>query len=323
MSAINNRPRTTDHGQLTSPRRGYALAASAAVLWGLSGVINKFLFRGQVRPVELVAIRTTLAAIFLFAIFAVFSPQVLKIRRADLPYFLLLGVVGLAANHFLYYLAVDLTTVGLALLLQYLAPLLLMAYGVLSGTERLTLGKVAAGLTAVGGCALMVFGQPGGVARVSLTGVAIAVASAFAFAFYTSYSQYGLRRYDPRAVLCYAFLCSAAAWLVLRPLWTMPWARYDRTTWGFFLYLSTFATVLPFGFYLASLRQLEASRATITSMLEPVVAATLAWVWLGERMAPAQVAGGAAVLCGVILLQIEDAPFTKRLAGRMLGRPPE
>jgi drug/metabolite transporter (DMT)-like permease len=99
----------------------------------------------------------------------------------------------------------------------------------------------------------------------------------------------------------------------------MPWASYDRTTWAFFLYLSSFATILPFGLYLASLRHLEASRSTITSMLEPVVASSIAWVWLGERMTPWQIAGGAAVLGGVLLLQLENAQFARRLAARVWG----
>jgi drug/metabolite transporter (DMT)-like permease len=41
-------------------------------------------------------------------------------------------------------------------------------------------------------------------------------------------------------------------------------------------------------------------------MLEPVVATSVAWLWLGEKMGPMQIAGGAAVVGGVLLLQIES-----------------
>jgi drug/metabolite transporter (DMT)-like permease len=303
----------------TNAGRGYAMAAGAAMLWGLSGAISKFLFRGQVRPSELITIRTMLAAIFLFSLFALTSPKALRIRRADIFYFLPLGLLGLAGSQFLYYLALDLTSVGFALLLQYLAPLLLMGYGVLAKTERLSGGKVIAALTAIGGCALMVFGQEGGLVRVSYAGVAFALGSACAFAFYTGYGQHGVRRYDARAVLAYAFLSSAAAWLVLRPPWTLPWTSYDRTTWGCIIYLASFATVLPFGLYLASLRHLEASRANLTSMLEPVVATTIAWAWLGERMTPLQILGAEAVLGGVLLLQVESATTGAAHRGAALG----
>jgi len=299
--------------------RGYLLAASAAALWGLSGVISKHLFRGTLRPIELVSIRTVLAALILFAWLGCSAPRLLRIRRVDLAYFFLLGIIGVALNQYLYYVALDLTSVGFALLLQYLAPLLLMGYGVLAGTERMTVGKAAAAILAVGGCALMVAGQAGGVARVSLPGVVFALGSACCFAFYTGYGQYGLRRYEPRTVLAYAFFFSALAWLLLRPPWTLPLRSYDGATWGLILYLASFATVLPFGLYLMSLRHLEASRTNLTSTLEPVVAAALAWLVLGERLGPVQILGGAAVLGGLILLQVEQAPLARRAGARLVA----
>jgi drug/metabolite transporter (DMT)-like permease len=76
--------------------------------------------------------------------------------------------------------------------------------------------------------------------------------------------------------------------------------------WLFLIYLASAATILPFALYSASLRYLEASRSSLTSMLEPVVAASIAWVWLGEEMEPMQIAGGAAVIAGILLLQIES-----------------
>jgi drug/metabolite transporter (DMT)-like permease len=181
----------------------------------------------------------------------------------------------------------------------------------------LTIGKLLAAGTAITGCALMVLGQPGGIGNTSLLGVAFAIVSALTFAFYTAYGQRGLQRHAAPTVLAYAFLSAAIAWQVIRPPWTLPWTSYDLQIWGFILYLSTVVTVLPFGLYLASLRHLEASRSNLTSMLEPVVATTLAWLWLGEQMQPMQIAGGAAVLGGVLLLQIESAMFIRRITERM------
>jgi drug/metabolite transporter (DMT)-like permease len=105
--------------------------------------------------------------------------------------------------------------------------------------------------------------------------------------------------------MTYAFTFASLAWLVAWPIWTIEWQTFDRRAWLFVLYLAALATVVPFALYLASLRHLEPSRANLTSGLEPVVAATLAWVWLGERMSGLQMLGGAAVLCGVVLLQLE------------------
>ncbi|HKX27259.1 MAG TPA: EamA family transporter [Blastocatellia bacterium] len=288
------------------PVRGYLLAAGAAVMWGISGVVAKFLLRRQVSPDELLVFRTSVAAILLFTWLGLSSRSLLKVERRDLPSLALLGAIGLVLNQGCYYLALSTVSVGYALLIQYQAPVFLMAYGVISKTERMTAGKILAALTAIGGCGLMVGGQPGGLARTSLIGTLYALGSGLGFAFYTGYGKRGLARHDPRTMMAYAFLFAALIWLTIRPLWTLPWATYDLSIWLFFLYLGVVATVLPFGLFLASLRYLEPSRSSLTSMLEPVVAAGVAWWWLGEKMAPLQILGGAAVLGGLVLLQIES-----------------
>jgi drug/metabolite transporter (DMT)-like permease len=286
--------------------KGYLLAAAAAVLWGFSGVVTKYLLRRQMRPDELLVFRTLLASAILVIWLGLKSPRLLKVRRADLLSLILLGVVGLVLNQGFYYLSLTMVSVGCSLLLQYLAPVHLMVYGVLSKTERVTGGKMAAAFTAICGCALMVLGQEGGVARISLAGVMCAIGSGLCFAFYTAYGKQVLKSYDPRTMITYTFLTSAVVWLTIRPPWKIDWAGINFSMWVFFIYLAGVATILPFALYSSSLRYLEASRSSLTSMLEPVVATSVAWLWLGEKMEPMQIAGGAAVVGGVLLLQIES-----------------
>jgi len=257
------------------------------------------------RPDDLLVFRTVFAALILFAWLAVTARHLLRIRRSDLPYFALLGAIGLAANQGFYYFALTTVSVGYALMIQYQAPILLMAYGVVTKTERITGGKALAAILALGGCALMMLGQPGGLAKISWMGTFCALGSAVCFSFYTVYGKHGLRQYNPRTMMSYAFLSAAIIWLFLRPPWKIAWASYDLSTWAFFLYLGAVATVLPFVLFLASLRYLEASRSSLTSILEPVVASAIAWVWLGQALWPLQIVGGLAVLLGIAMLQLE------------------
>ena len=78
--------------------KGYMLAAAAAVLWGFSGVVTKYLLRRQMRPDELLVFRTLIAAAILIVWLGLKSPQLLKVRRADILSLILLGVVGLTAR---------------------------------------------------------------------------------------------------------------------------------------------------------------------------------------------------------------------------------
>ena len=290
----------------------------AAVLWGFSGVVTKYLLRRQMRPDELLVFRTLIATAMLIIWLGLKSPQLLKVRRGDLFALILLGAIGLALNQYFYYLSLTMVSVGYSLLLQYLAPVHLMVYGTLSKTERMTGGKLLAAFTAICGCALMVVGQQGGIARISLAGTLFAIASGVCFAFYTAYGKQIMKSYDPRTVITYVFMTSAAVWLTVRPPWKIDWASIDLSMWIFFIYLAGAATLLPFALYSASLRYLEASRSSLTSMLEPVVAASIAWMWLGEEMELMQIAGGAAVVGGVLLLQIESLMRAKERARERL-----
>lgn len=286
--------------------KGYLLVAAAAALWGTSGVTARFLFNNDVRPFDLLMIRTVTAALLHWLWLGLTARHLLRIERRDLARLALFGLLGVAINQGCYYIALKLTSVGYALLFQYTAPFLLMGYGVLAKTERMTAAKLLAGLLSLCGCALMMFGHASGQVKISWLGTLAALGSATAFAFYSAYGQQILRRYDSRTVMTYAFTFAGLAWLLARPPWVIEWQHFDSRAWGFIAYLSAFATVVPFGLYLASLRHLEPSRANLTSALEPVIAAALAWVWLGETMGGWQILGGAAVLMGVILLQMES-----------------
>src|SRR5215510_14831288 len=92
----NSSPQRIDVNVSASPGhlKGYLLAASAAVLWGFSGVITKYLLRRQMRPDDLLVFRTLLASAILMVWLGLKSPQLLKGRRADILSLILLGVVG-------------------------------------------------------------------------------------------------------------------------------------------------------------------------------------------------------------------------------------
>ena len=320
LVTISNTSSTIEHGSKPTTARsssaGYWLAAGAAALWGFSGVVTSYLLRNrQMRPDDLLVFRTGFAAMSLFAWMRLTAKHLIRIELSDLPYFALLGAIGLVANQGFYYLALTKVSVGYALMLQYLAPIFLMAYGVLSKTERMTAGKLVSALLALGGVSLMLIGQPGGLGKISWVGSLCAVGSGIGFAFYTVYGKHGLRRYDSRTMMAYAFLSAAVIWLFIRPPWKIAWSDYNLSSWAFFFYLGAVATVLPFALYLASLKYLEASRTSLTSILEPVVAAIAAWLWLGQSLWPLQIAGGVAVLAGVLMLQAETYLTSRRANG--------
>src|SRR6185312_2952212 len=106
------------------PRLGYLMAAIAAVLWGVNGAVSKTILSTGLSSERLAQVRSLGAAAGLVAILLVVAPGRLRVTRRELPYLILFGVVGLAFVQWFYFLAIHRLAIGVATLLEYLAPLL-------------------------------------------------------------------------------------------------------------------------------------------------------------------------------------------------------
>ncbi|MBI4736372.1 MAG: EamA family transporter [candidate division NC10 bacterium] len=284
--------------------RGYVMVVSAAICWGVMATVAKLLFRDRgVDPLILVVIRADLATLTLFAALALISPARLRIGRRDVWAAAVVGVIGLALNNFFYFQSLHLTSVATALLLQYQAPILVALYTVLVQRQRLRGPVILAMALALVGCALVVRAYDPDVFRPNLVGVAAGLGGAVGFAFYILASRVALRTLDPWTLLAYAYLSAGLAWSVVVPPWRILTHGFDLGIWGAFLAVATVGTVVPFGLFISGLRFLPPTQASIVSMLEPVVAAAVAYFLLGETLIPLQILGGALVLAGVVVVQ--------------------
>lgn len=284
--------------------RGYAMVVSAAICWGVMATVAKLLFRDRgVDPLILVVIRADLATLTLFAALGSMSPARLRIGRRDVWVAAVVGVIGLALNNFFYFQALHLTSVATALLLQYQAPILVALYTVLVQRQRLRGRVILAMGLALLGCVLVVRAYDPAVFRPNLLGVAAGLGGAFGFAFYILASRVALRTLDPWTLLTYAYLSAGVAWSLVVPPWRILAYGFDLGIWGAFLAVATVGTVVPFGLFISGLRFLPPTQASIVSMLEPVVAAVVAYLLLGEILIPLQLLGGALVLAGVVVVQ--------------------
>jgi drug/metabolite transporter (DMT)-like permease len=108
------------------------------------------------------------------------------------------------------------------------------------------------------------------------------------------------------AVNFYSFAGAALVWAFAVPPWRLAGAGYSASQWGLFLAIAVFSVLVPFGLFYRGLARLETWRAALTAMLEPVVAALSAWVFLGEGLAPAQWLGAGLLLAGIGWMQWEE-----------------
>ena len=280
------------------------MVVGAACCWGVMATVAKMLFRDRgVDPLVLVVVRAYLATLTLVVALALLQPARLRIAQKDVWAAAVIGVVGLAVNNFFYFEALHLTSVAAALLLQYQAPVLVALYTVLVQRQPLRGRIILALVVAIMGCALVVRAYDFQALRPNILGVGAGLGTACTFAFYILASRAALRRLDAWTLLTYAYLSAALAWVAVVPPWKVLGYGFGPEVWVTFLAIATVGTVVPFGLFVSGLKFLPPTQAGIVSMLEPVVAATAAYVILGETLLPLQMLGGGLVLAGVVMVQ--------------------
>ena len=297
------------------PLRGYFYIGSAALLWGIAATLGRAAFTGRllpggalraIDPLILSQSRATLSlAVLLPVLLLRRGPAALRVPGRDLVRFFLLGILGVAASNYLYYLAIQRTNVATAIILQYTAPVWVLLYTVLRGAQRPSLRRTASVGLAVAGCALAV-GFVGTGLRLDALGVTAATLAAFSFAFYNLAGHSVLARYDRWKVLLWVLLATSTFWIFVNPPWKVVAAHFGREQWGFMLAFSLLSVLAPFSCYFAGLQHLEPTRAVVASCLEPVFSIVIAAIALGELLRPLQMVGIVLVLVAIVLIQLPE-----------------
>jgi drug/metabolite transporter (DMT)-like permease len=257
-------------------------------------------------PLILSQSRTTFSFLLLgTALVALRGWRQLKLPAADFGRICVLGVLGVAASNFLYYLAIQRTNVATAIILQYTAPVWVLLYTVLRGLQKPTWQRVVAVGLAVTGIALAI-GIVGGGFRLDPMGVMAALLAALSFAFYNIGGHRILARYDRWTVLLYAIFSASVFWLIVNPPWKIAATHYAGNQWLFLFVFSLISVLAPFSFYFAGLQHLEPTRAIVVSCLEPVFSIVIAAIALGELVRPLQMVGIVLVLIAIVVVQLPD-----------------
>jgi drug/metabolite transporter (DMT)-like permease len=291
------------------------MVLSAASLWAVNGVISKVIIESGGVPAErLTAVRTSGAFLVLAALLALARPGDLRVTGAELPVLLTFGVLGLAFVQWFYFEAISRLDIGVALLIQYLAPVLVALWARVAYRESVRRRIWAALSLSLVGVALLVELWNG--LTLDGLGVAAALGSAITFAVYILSAERAVTRRDPVSLVCYGFLLASIFWAVVQPWSSFPAELVDDSVsllgrlehlslpvWLLMAWMVALGTIVPFALLAASLRHIPASRAAITAMFEPVAASVVAFAWLEEALSAPQLVGAAVVLAAIFLAQ--------------------
>jgi drug/metabolite transporter (DMT)-like permease len=308
----SDQPLVKEHDR--RPWVGVAMAIAAACCFALNGSVSKVVLGTGISAERLVELRSAGAFLGLFLALLVLAPGRLRVSRRDLPVLALYGIAGFALVQWFYFLAIARLPVGIALLFEFTAPVLVAVWARFAWHEAVRRRVWAALVLSLLGLVLVAEVWSGG--GLDPFGVAAGLGAAVSLALYFLVGERAVGRRDPVSLTCWALFFAALFWSLLQPWWTFPVSAFSGSTdlggslagstapiWLLALFIIVVGSIAPFLLVVGALRHLPATRVGVVGMAEPVLAGAVAFVWLGEALSAVQLTGGAVVLAGIALAQ--------------------
>jgi drug/metabolite transporter (DMT)-like permease len=296
------------------PLLAYGMVFLASTLFAINGAVSKVIQEAGLSSARLTQVRSTGAFVGFALVLALTNRRTLRLQAREVPLLVVFGVCGLAFVQWFYFIAIHRLAIGIALLLQYLAPLLVALWARFFGHEDVRRRIWVALALALTGLALVVEIWSG--IALDTRGVAACLAAALSYALYILLAEHAVATRDPISLSCYGFFFASLFWAAVQPWWSFPGTVVGRPTslhghlaalhlpvWALIAWLIVLGAIVPFALVVAALRHVSATRAGIAAMLEPPAATLVAFLWLGESLGLFQLLGGGLVLGGIALAQ--------------------
>lgn len=297
---------------------GLAIAFVSAWCFAFSGPMAKYLQAAGLAPLEAVWTRMAGAGLLLIVVLAVAKPRALRIPRGRLPFVGAYAIVAVAGVQALFFVAITRLPVGVALLLEFMAPVMVVLWVRFVRRVRLPLAAFAGAVVAVVGLGIVVEVWQG--MRIDAIGLLLGLVAGACCAGYFLMSDSFGDDLDPLGLIAWGM---AGAAVVLAPLaqpWNLPWEAFTTTAtigghtlpvFGAYLWMVVVATVVAYILGVNAVRRLSAAVGATVASLEVIGGAIVAWALLGETLGVFQIIGGLIVLAGALVAQTATSAGTK------------
>ncbi len=283
-----------------------------SLFFAISSIPAKLAMEAGLSAWRLTQIRTIGAFLILFLYVYAKNKKSLRFKRKELPILVSFGVFGFAAVNLLYFLAIQRLNVGIALIIEFTAPIWialwlrfiqkkivsrLMWWGLVIGLTGLALiAQVWRGLTLDG------------------LGVFYALMCAFALTVYFLVGEKLVGVKSSEATMALGLGISSAFFAIIQPWWSFPFEQLREVVqltgrlseisvpaYLLVLWVIIFGTAIPYFLVLTGLRGLNAATTSAIGMSEPVFGGIFAWIFLYEKLNFTQSVGVVVVLVGIYL----------------------
>lgn len=288
---------------MTSKQRAYLYIISGAALWGLIGIFVKMLAANGFTPMQIVALRSIASAVCTLLLVCKLGFHYLRIDWRDSWLFIGTGILSLTFFNYCYFNCIEGSSLAVAALLLYTAPIFVMLMSLLLFGERFTLLKgIALAMTFLG-CGF-VTGAFSGELNLTLAGLLYGLGSGFGYALYSIFGKYAVRKYPSLTITVQTFLFSVLASVPMAGFSSNLLQQINSQVILAMLGLGFICALIPYLLYTKGLEQVEAGQASILATVEPFVAAGVGVLCFGEPLTAAKLTGMGLIFAAIVLLNI-------------------
>jgi drug/metabolite transporter (DMT)-like permease len=292
---------------------GYFYALLAAFLFGANGSVSKVIIESGFSAIQLTQMRVFGAAVISGIVLLILDRRSFRLPPRQWPVIVILGVVGVGLLQATYAFAIALLPVGIALLLEYLAVLIVAVVAFFFFKEKVHIRLwMAIGLVIVG---LVVVAEIWS-STLNPIGVMWGLLAAVALATYFLVGERQLKTISPLALSFWTMSVATVFWAPFSRWWTFTGDTFTTTAslggtlenvsvpvWALVAWNVVLGSFAPFLLSLSALKRLSATAAGIVATSEIIFAFVTAWLWLQESLNTWQVIGASVVFGGIVIAQ--------------------
>jgi drug/metabolite transporter (DMT)-like permease len=287
--------------------KGVILVILGSSLWGISGTVAEYLFQVIHFPMDtLVMLRMTIAgALILSYLHFAKGIKIFEIW-AEWPRLLAFSIVGMMGVQYAYFAAIQYGNAATATILQYLSPAMIAVYMALKHRRKPSRQLCAGiGLAMLGTFLIVTSGR---IDAMSIAPRAFfwGIVSAMTAAFYTVQPQKMLKKYGALRVVGWGMLIGGSVFALIKRPWHSQIAL-PGTAYLAVIFVIVFGTLLAFTLYLESTRYITPTETSILASAEPLSAAILSVLWLGNRLLWIQWLGMLLVMATIAIISSESS----------------
>ena len=290
---------------------GLSFAIFSAISFGGSGPFAKALIVAGFSPEQAAWLRILGAATLLVPLVLVLRGRAgLRTARASWPQLVLYGLTGIAGCQTLFFIAASRLPVGVAILLEFSGPVLVVAW--LKFGRRVPVPRSAALGVAIALVGLACVVEIWSGTQLDLIGLLAGLAAAACQATYFILIDKLTGVADPLVMTAAGSVVGAVLLTAVAAPWAIPWHVLSDTIaigqrsaqgWIFAAWLIVVSTVVAYLAGAAAVQRLSAAIGGAVAYVEVVAASVFAWVLLGEKLTTTQIVGGGIVLLGAFVAQ--------------------